>query len=730
MLFPALAAFAAPPTPVPALHLQCASLAHVEDLGPMGSFVRQVTDHVPTDGPAEVWQYPASQGSELRIALTLTDPSVLPAWLATYGYVAAGPGKWTSSAGAAATLTDGQLVITRHDGVGVTAPTVPIPKLLRPKTGCAMAFESAPRPPLVNTPVGVLAEFPAENQALLRLALPEGAKHWAGKRPAGLPLARGQFVPEAAMRLNLADPATILRGVPTKGMPGPGPFDVRWLDAIADHLAPGTELVFVQRDYLAVFPLTGVTPAAILAKLGVVPEDGVLAVTDDKKDKVYLTSVATALVVASSRKLAADIHNGVGDPFFADDPAWRAPGFQIVSTHKSDGMLHMAFVADHGLLRATVDAESLSRLETQYDGKSGSRAYLPRSKGVLPTWPPEVPRADDVMHCETRFEVDPGGRVENLAVWGCPDAFVAAVRKAAPSWQYPVGKPSIEAVSLRERSEKIAIEPPPRPLRDAPPRAVIAGFTTTPSGLRWADVTVGTGVIPAAGQEVAIEWSGWRADGVPVGSTYEGKNPLTFRLGSGWGLPAWEEAIATMHLGGRRQIVSPPALAYGAGGLPPRIPPDATLTYEIELVAVDPPPPAPDDLEKLFGGQNLLLQPGLRGLVGSPSPPPPDDLGISQAVVTGALAPELIREVVNRHGSQLRYCYQREQVRSPKLAGVVSVDAVIVEDGTVPTATAKPSVPALDVVASCIEGRFLRMQFPQPKSGIVKLHYGLTFAPP
>jgi len=110
---------------------------------------------------------------------------------------------------------------------------------------------------------------------------------------------------------------------------------------------------------------------------------------------------------------------------------------------------------------------------------------------------------------------------------------------------------------------------------------------TTPSGLKYTDVKVGDGPSPRIGQSVKVHYIGWLADGKEFNNSHKMGNgqPVEFALGPGL-IPGWNEALQSMKVGGTRKLVVPPKLAYGPSGKPPAIPPNATLTFEIELLGV------------------------------------------------------------------------------------------------------------------------------------------------
>jgi FKBP-type peptidyl-prolyl cis-trans isomerase FkpA len=115
--------------------------------------------------------------------------------------------------------------------------------------------------------------------------------------------------------------------------------------------------------------------------------------------------------------------------------------------------------------------------------------------------------------------------------------------------------------------------------------------TTTASGLTFEDLVVGDGAPAAAGQKVSVHYTGWLmqndgAAGKKFDSSKDRGEAFDFPLGRGQVIKGWDEGVQGMKVGGKRKLTIPSALAYGSRGAAGVIPPNATLIFEVELLAV------------------------------------------------------------------------------------------------------------------------------------------------
>ncbi|MDP1963756.1 MAG: FKBP-type peptidyl-prolyl cis-trans isomerase [Reyranella sp.] len=113
---------------------------------------------------------------------------------------------------------------------------------------------------------------------------------------------------------------------------------------------------------------------------------------------------------------------------------------------------------------------------------------------------------------------------------------------------------------------------------------------TTASGLKIIDTTVGTGASPKTGQTCVMHYTGWLYEGGAKGKKFDSSvdrgQPFEFPIGTKRVIGGWDEGVATMKVGGKRTLIIPPELGYGARGAGGVIPPNATLIFDVELLAV------------------------------------------------------------------------------------------------------------------------------------------------
>ena len=115
-------------------------------------------------------------------------------------------------------------------------------------------------------------------------------------------------------------------------------------------------------------------------------------------------------------------------------------------------------------------------------------------------------------------------------------------------------------------------------------------MTTTASGLQITDTVVGTGESPKQGQTCVMHYTGWLYENGQKGKKFDSSvdrgQPFQFRIGTGMVIKGWDEGVATMKVGGKRTLILPPEMGYGARGAGGVIPPNATLLFDVELLGL------------------------------------------------------------------------------------------------------------------------------------------------
>jgi len=136
-------------------------------------------------------------------------------------------------------------------------------------------------------------------------------------------------------------------------------------------------------------------------------------------------------------------------------------------------------------------------------------------------------------------------------------------------------------------------QPPAKPAEEAKKEepagkpAAKEKIVKLPSGLEYVDIEEGKGAMPKTGQRVSVHYTGWLKDGKKFDSSKDRGMPFYFEIGRGRVIKGWDEGVATMKVGGKRKLIIPPHLGYGAQGAGGVIPPNATLTFEVELLGVE-----------------------------------------------------------------------------------------------------------------------------------------------
>ena len=109
-------------------------------------------------------------------------------------------------------------------------------------------------------------------------------------------------------------------------------------------------------------------------------------------------------------------------------------------------------------------------------------------------------------------------------------------------------------------------------------------MVTTPSGLQYMDLVVGSGQVAHAGATAVVHYTGKLTDGTKFDSSKDRNQPFSFGLGGGRVIKGWDEGVEGMKIGGTRKLIIPPHLGYGSRGAGAVIPPNATLIFEVELL--------------------------------------------------------------------------------------------------------------------------------------------------
>jgi FKBP-type peptidyl-prolyl cis-trans isomerase len=176
-------------------------------------------------------------------------------------------------------------------------------------------------------------------------------------------------------------------------------------------------------------------------------------------------------------------------------------------------------------------------------------------------------------------------RFLRLALLGVTAAGLQGCQQAAPP--APTAAPATKAPAAPKPTAAAAPSPKPGGSPAPSPSPSAGGATKERSmstGLTYTDLVVGTGAEAKAGQTAVVHYTGWLMDGTKFDSSKDRGQPFSFPLGGGRVIRGWDEGVAGMKVGGKRELIIPPELGYGARGAGGVIPPNATLKFEVELL--------------------------------------------------------------------------------------------------------------------------------------------------
>ena len=169
------------------------------------------------------------------------------------------------------------------------------------------------------------------------------------------------------------------------------------------------------------------------------------------------------------------------------------------------------------------------------------------------------------------------------------EAPAPADQKPAATAEAPKAEPAKPAEAPKP-AEQPAAAPAPAPA--AAPAAAVdlanePNAQATASGLKFVDLKVGEGAPAEVGKLAVVHYTGWLTNGTKFDSSVDRGTPFKFPLGQGRVIKGWDEGVATMKVGGKRKLIIPAELGYGARGAGAVIPPNATLVFEVELLGVE-----------------------------------------------------------------------------------------------------------------------------------------------
>ena len=220
----------------------------------------------------------------------------------------------------------------------------------------------------------------------------------------------------------------------------------------------------------------------------------------------------------------------------------------------------------------------------------------------------DSPQTGDVVQVHYTGTLADGTKFDSSVDRGEPIAFSLGMGQVIPGWDEGIALLNVGSkarliipaeLAYGEQGAGNGIIPPNATLifevelvdilpgpPEAPTEAPESDYTTTDSGLQYYDFEEGGGDSPETGDTVIVHYTGWLEDGTMFDSSLTRGQPFDFVIGQGQVIPGWDEGVASMTVGGKRQLIIPPELAYGERGAGGVIPPNAVLIFEVELLEV------------------------------------------------------------------------------------------------------------------------------------------------
>lgn len=172
----------------------------------------------------------------------------------------------------------------------------------------------------------------------------------------------------------------------------------------------------------------------------------------------------------------------------------------------------------------------------------------------------------------------------------CVLLLVAQIGGRSPAIAGELQNPPAQPVAVETISQNLIAEKPASASAEESKNTEVVmdsnDVVTTPSGLQYVELEEGTGATPQTGQTVVVHYTGTLEDGKKFDSSRDRGQPFSFKIGVGQVIKGWDEGVGTMKVGGRRKLIIPAELGYGARGAGGVIPPNATLLFDVELLKV------------------------------------------------------------------------------------------------------------------------------------------------